>query len=400
MTAHRPSLANRFQGTLLGVALAADFSISADKRSPLNPEQMAWWAAARAIAQHLIEGSPAAVTATSQSQQQLAQTKPSETATEYLVETSPTMATPWSRGLEVLPLMLARSDWLYRWRHYKTLVSRYEEAIALPSDASTSADLYSLPYALVPQTLSALLHPSVLSQPCESILTTLIASLIDGHPDKPTEPLTAFCLELLQCLQQVLESVQGMSTLLPALSQVTHKATVKSQRSSSQLVSDSHLADGVLIALMLYCLLTTPAEFDVALTRFCRGLSHPEMTRFEDMQPYIKSVQRFAIATLGGLLGAQGGRLRLPQMGVQSLVKFNEDLQSSTLQPVAGEIYAELIVWGTRLWAFWSGATPTVCLQFQTSPVMHSNTNLNPTLSHQLAAGVTASPNLIRVFGD
>jgi len=393
----RVALVSRFQGMLVGAALATKDSQS----------DIVWWSPVEAIARQLI--SRAAVKISSSSSQ------PEQASSGVIGGT-----TSWEQGLLAMPLFLADFDQFTDWPRSEAWIFHYWDAhgrkgTAQNQDGDRQEQTFngqerkaaslslalSLPYRLVPLALSRILRsdsPSGCS--CQKLLKSLEASLPTDGDNWESKVAQILCRPLLQCVDQAIDSSQSLDGFLQKVRQVVEDArlTLTTLALTTSVDDDTATfsqaaADGVLVAVLLYSLVFTPAEYDTTLQRFRRALNSEEMNQFEVFQPYLKSAQQSAIATLGGLLGACGGQSSLPLRRFQLTAKSRGS--ATQAQFLDDNLYTELMVWGVRLWAFWSGVLPSVCLQLNSSET--EEMSVSPELLANM--GITTSPNLIRVFG-
>lgn len=377
------ALVDRFQGVLIGAALAMEESQQA----------VMWWQSGQAIAQTLISGAVAVDSAAS---------TPDRASRRMICGD-----TSWDQGLLALPLFLASGDLtsgdqLNQWQGYEARNAWVWDILGLDISAVDSslrgdrhkqdadaqslnprvsrslsstaqvveAPIWMLPYALVPITLVHILHSDLnAGYSHQTLLKSLAESLPIDDTNVVNQSMESLCQSLVQCVEQAVDSAQSLDVFLRSVRHQIDEAALGAR----SLLMDAGLeesvvfprlaTDGVLVSLLLYCLVATPAEYDMTLQRFRRALSSKEMNQFEDLQPYLKLSQPSAIATLGSLLGACGGQSNLPLCKFHAIMPSQFPNSPPHNQVFADSVYTDLMMWGGRLYAFWAGMIPSVCLQ-------------------------------------
>ncbi|MGB3492979.1 MAG: hypothetical protein WBA57_09645 [Elainellaceae cyanobacterium] len=393
---NRISLLDRFQGILLGSHLAMG-----------NAHQNAMWLQViLAIAQRLGLTSAANVSMLS---------SPTDASDEVKLTNS------WEQGLQALPVVLAHFDQLHDWRCYEVIVANVQDVGGdyfadsgdrqnqLSQDSLTAnVMLCGLPYALVPCALATILSSGLHSRQACQLLIEALDKGLQTEPSPLADGSTLLlCHQLLHCVKDAVDSSQGLDTFLRKVRHVVDQTKASTDPVATDPVAADPVAadpaqiaaDGVLVAILLYCLMSTPEDYDVTIRRFQRILDCQEMSRFEELQPYLQRSQPSAIATLGGLLGAVGGQSSLPlsfvHTHVRTMITASESKEGQTpYRDVPSKIYTELMDLGMRLWGLWSGIDPSLCRQLN----MVDGAAQGSSSEIMANIGVTASPNLIRVF--
>lgn len=374
------STLNRFQGVLVGTALAINET---------QPRMM-WLQTVQAIAKHL-----------------MAESTTNRSETELFVQKNDNFLASesvWERGLTVLPLVLTNIDRLQEWNVATGMAGDR------PNDSNVDllkleANIKELPYALIPFSLATILNLGLDSTNLrQTLFKDLLASLRKNGSDSSLETVEAvrsLCRELIQSVEQALNEAQSVTVFLRRVRHVLDDFLACSPTvaiATTRETKPRHIriaADSLLMALLLYCLGSTPEEYGISLQRLQQVLDCEHMKQFEEFQPYLKLSQKSVIATLGALLGAIGGQSSL------SLAQFcpaTSSVQRAALslkRSLDSHAYTESLVWGMRLWALWSGVAPRFCLTLGES----ATAELGICSEFLLTSGITAPPHLIRVVG-